>query len=156
VLDLPIDPPSATSGAPHGSPDFDRSRLKVLFAHPHSHTAVATGAAIVTSAYRLDPLTVAHLDMAARRMTAVDDPPHHVRWGDIPPPFFGGRRPWGGGRGLYTFGGPREITFDVIGVLSLVLASCATIPTPQEANDDPLHQPRLSRHCAVTVGNGPE
>jgi protein-S-isoprenylcysteine O-methyltransferase Ste14 len=88
VPDLPVDPPTATNRAPHGSRDFDRSRLKVLFARPRSHTAEATGAAIVTSAYGLDPLAVAHLDMAAGRVTAVDDPPHHVRWGDIPTPLF--------------------------------------------------------------------
>jgi hypothetical protein len=88
VPDLPVDPPTATDGGPHGSPDFDRSRLKVLFARPRSHTAAATGAAIVTSAYGLDPLAVAHLDVAGGRVTAVDDPPHHVRWGDIPTPLF--------------------------------------------------------------------
>jgi len=26
--------------------------------------------------------------MAAGRVTAVDDPPRHVRWGDIPTPLF--------------------------------------------------------------------
>ena len=88
VPDLPVDQPTATGGAPHGSPDFDRSRLKVLFARPRSHTAEATGAAIITTAYGLDPLAIAHLDMAAGRVTAVDDPPHHVRWGDIPTPLF--------------------------------------------------------------------
>lgn len=87
VPDLPVDPPSATS-RPHGSQDFDHSRLKVLFAHPRSHAADATGAAIVTSAYGLDPLVVAHLDMAGGRVTAVDDPPHHVRWGNISTPLF--------------------------------------------------------------------
>jgi hypothetical protein len=88
VPDLPVDPPTAASRAPHGSLDFDRSHLKVLFARPRSHTADATGAAIMTSAYGLDPLAVAHLDMAAGRVTAVDDPPRHVRWGDIPTPLF--------------------------------------------------------------------
>jgi class 3 adenylate cyclase/protein-S-isoprenylcysteine O-methyltransferase Ste14 len=88
VPDLPVDPPTATSRAPHGSSDFDRSRLKVLFARPRSHTAETRGAAIVTSAYGLDPLAVARLDMAAGWVTAVDDPPHHVRWGDIPTPLF--------------------------------------------------------------------
>ena len=88
VPDLPVDPPTATNRAPHGSRSFDRSRLKVLFARPRSHTAEATGAAIVTSAYGLDPRAVAHVDMAAGQVTAVDDPPRHVRWGDIPTPFF--------------------------------------------------------------------
>jgi protein-S-isoprenylcysteine O-methyltransferase Ste14 len=88
VPDLPIDPPTAAVGAPHGSRDFDRSRLKVLFARPRSHAAEETGAAIVTSAYGVDPLAVAHLDMAAGQVTTVDDPPRHVRWGDIPTPLF--------------------------------------------------------------------
>jgi protein-S-isoprenylcysteine O-methyltransferase Ste14 len=88
VPDLPVDPPTATNRAPHGSRDFDRSRLKVLFARPRSHTAEAMGAAIVTSAYGLDPLAVAHLNMATGSVTAVDDPPDHVRWGDIPTPLF--------------------------------------------------------------------
>ena len=39
VPDLPVDPPAATGRGPHGSPDFDRSRFKVLFARPRSHTA---------------------------------------------------------------------------------------------------------------------
>lgn len=88
VPDLPVDPPTATDGGPYGSRDFDHSRLKVLFARPRTHAAEVTGPAIVTSAYGLDPLAVVHLNMAAGRVTAVQDPPHHVRWGDIPTPLF--------------------------------------------------------------------
>ena len=36
VPDLPLDPPTATHRAPHGSLDFDRSRLKVPFTRPRS------------------------------------------------------------------------------------------------------------------------
>jgi hypothetical protein len=31
---------------------------------------------------------VARVDIAARRVTAVETPPAHVRWGDIPTPTF--------------------------------------------------------------------
>jgi hypothetical protein len=39
----------------------------------------------------------------------------------------------------------------VIGVLLLVLASCATIPTPQEANDAVLALPKYES-CAWALG----
>lgn len=88
VPDLPVETAPDSGGAPHGPRDFDRNRFKVLFARPRSHDGEAEGAKIVTTAHGLDPIAVAHVDREAGRATAVDDPPRHVRWGDIPTPLF--------------------------------------------------------------------
>jgi protein-S-isoprenylcysteine O-methyltransferase Ste14 len=85
--DLPIEA-RRSSGAPHGSADFDRSHYKILFARARSHDAKATGRNIVKTAYGLDPVIVARVDIAARKVAAVESPPPHVYWGDIPTPLF--------------------------------------------------------------------
>jgi hypothetical protein len=86
--DLPIEAPPPSSRHPHGSADFDRTRYKVLFARPRTYDAAATGPDIVKGAHGLDPIIVARVDSAARKVTAVQNPPAHVYWGDIPTPLF--------------------------------------------------------------------
>jgi protein-S-isoprenylcysteine O-methyltransferase Ste14 len=86
--DLPIEAVPPSGRTPHGSGDFDRSLYKVLFARARSHDAKATGRGIVKTAYGLDPIVVAQVDIAARKVTAVQSPPPHVYWGDIPTPTF--------------------------------------------------------------------
>jgi protein-S-isoprenylcysteine O-methyltransferase Ste14 len=86
--DLPVEAAPSSGGAPHGSADFDRSHYKLLFARARSHDPAATGREIVKAAYGLDPIIVAQVDIAARRVTGVETPPAHVRWGDIPTPMF--------------------------------------------------------------------
>lgn len=86
--DLPIEARPAPGGAPHGSAHFDRTRYKVLFASARSHDPTATGRDILKTAHGLDPIIVAHVDLGAGRITAVEKPPAHVRWGDIPTPTF--------------------------------------------------------------------
>lgn len=86
--DLPIEAAPRSGGAPHGSGDFDRSRFKVLFARARSHHTGATGRDIVKTAYGLDPIIVARVDIAGRKVIAVQSPPAHVYWGDIPTPLF--------------------------------------------------------------------
>jgi protein-S-isoprenylcysteine O-methyltransferase Ste14 len=86
--DLPVEPAPPSGSHPHGSADFDRSRYKVLFARARTHDPVATGRDIVKAAYGLDPIIVARVDIAARKVTAVQNPPPHVHWGDIPTPTF--------------------------------------------------------------------
>ena len=86
--DLPVEAAPPSGGAPHGSADFDRSRYKLLFARPRSHDPTATGPDIVKAAYCLDPIIVARVDIVAGRVTGVETPPAHVRWGDIPTPTF--------------------------------------------------------------------
>jgi protein-S-isoprenylcysteine O-methyltransferase Ste14 len=88
VPDLPIEAVPQSGRAPHGSSDFDRSHYKVLFARARSHDAKATGRDIVKTAYGLDPIIVAQVDIAARKVTTVQSPPAHVYWGDIPTPTF--------------------------------------------------------------------
>jgi protein-S-isoprenylcysteine O-methyltransferase Ste14 len=86
--DLPLEARPHSGGAPHGSAHFDRSRYKLLFARVRTHDPAATGPDIVKAAYGLDPIVVARVDIAARSVTAVEQPPAHVRWGDIPTPTF--------------------------------------------------------------------
>jgi hypothetical protein len=63
-------------------------RFKVLFTRARTHRPDATGAEIITSAYGREPLVVAHVNLAGKRVTAAEKPPPHVRWGDIPTPLF--------------------------------------------------------------------
>jgi protein-S-isoprenylcysteine O-methyltransferase Ste14 len=86
--DLPIEAVPPSGGAPHGSAEFDRSHYKVLFARARSHAPRATGRDIVKTAYGVDPIIVAQVDIAARKVTTVQSPPAHVYWGDIPTPMF--------------------------------------------------------------------
>ena len=86
--DLPVEAAPTSGGSPHGSAEFDRSRYKLLFARARSHDPDARGRDIVRTAYGLDPIIVARVDIAARRVTGVERPPAHVKWGDIPTPTF--------------------------------------------------------------------
>ena len=86
--DLPIETAPASGGTPHGSAIFDRSHYKVLFARARSHDAKATGRGIVKTAYGLDPIIVARVDIASHKVIAVQNPPAHVYWGDVPTPTF--------------------------------------------------------------------
>ena len=86
--DLPVESTPAAGSAPQGSAAFDRTRFKLLFANARSHDPGATGSDILKNAYGLDPIIVARVDAAAGRVTAVEQPPAHVRWGDIPTPTF--------------------------------------------------------------------
>jgi hypothetical protein len=84
---LPVEARPAGTGVPRRAGDFDRSRYKLLFARARSHDPDATGPDVVKDAYGLDPIIVARVDTAAARVT-VEDPPAHVRWGDIPVPIY--------------------------------------------------------------------
>lgn len=86
--DLPIEARPPEHAAPHGSPSFDRNRLKLLFATARSHDPAASGRGIVASAYGLDPIIVAHVELNPGAVTEVAAPPAHVYWGDIPTPTF--------------------------------------------------------------------
>jgi hypothetical protein len=86
--DLPVEARTVSGGTRHGSADFDRNNYKLLFARARTHEPAATGPDIVKSATGLDPIIVARVDLAARHVTAVEKPPAHVQWGDIPTPTF--------------------------------------------------------------------
>ena len=75
-------------GPPYLPATFDHSRYKVLFARPRSHWPASAGKDIVKTAYGLDPIVVARVDIASGTVIAVETPPPHVRWGDIPTPTF--------------------------------------------------------------------
>jgi protein-S-isoprenylcysteine O-methyltransferase Ste14 len=68
--------------------DFDRDRYKVLITRPRTHRRDAVGRGIVRSAYGRDPLFRVHVDLAGGEVIAVETPPSHVVWGDIPTPLF--------------------------------------------------------------------
>ncbi|QXP82914.1 isoprenylcysteine carboxylmethyltransferase family protein [Methylococcus sp. Mc7] len=87
LADLPMETGSEHGG--HDTPaDFDRRRYKLLFSRARTHLPESVGKAIVRSAYGIDPLILVRVDIEARRVTAVEKPPTHVRWGDIPSPLF--------------------------------------------------------------------
>lgn len=85
--DLPLDATRSTGGH-HAPLAFDRVRFRVLFSRPRTHDPAANGVGIVKAAYRLDPIVIARVDIAADTVSAVDEPPRHVYWGDIPTPLF--------------------------------------------------------------------
>jgi protein-S-isoprenylcysteine O-methyltransferase Ste14 len=86
--DLPLEAQPPAGEVPRGSSTFDRTHDKLLFANARSHDPAASGPDVVKTAYRLDPIIVARVDIAARKVIAMEKPPAHVRWGDIPTPTF--------------------------------------------------------------------
>jgi protein-S-isoprenylcysteine O-methyltransferase Ste14 len=85
---LPVEPRPDANGIPLHADDFDRTRYKLLFARTRSHRSGSSGPAIVKDAFGLDPIIIARVDTTAHKVTAVEKPPAHVRWGDIPTPIF--------------------------------------------------------------------
>lgn len=85
---LPVEARPAAAVIPHANAAFDRTRYKLLFTLARSHDPAATGADIVKDAYELDPIVIARVDTASNRVTAVERPPAHLRWADIPTPIF--------------------------------------------------------------------
>jgi protein-S-isoprenylcysteine O-methyltransferase Ste14 len=85
--DLPLE--RDPSPGPHRQPTgFDRRHYKVLFTRARTHFPHAAGREIVLRAHGRDPIVVARVDISAPAVTAVESPPAHVRWGDIPTPMF--------------------------------------------------------------------
>jgi hypothetical protein len=85
--DIPLErtPPP---GGHHQPAGFDRRYYKVLFTQARTHVPRASGREIVLHAYGRDPIVVARVDISGPAVTAVETPPAHVRWGDIPTPMF--------------------------------------------------------------------
>jgi class 3 adenylate cyclase/protein-S-isoprenylcysteine O-methyltransferase Ste14 len=83
--DLPLE---VTRGGHYTPRDFDRRLYKVLFTKARSHDGTIRGRDIVTNAYGLDPLIVAKVNTETGQIAAIETPPAHVRWGDIPTPLF--------------------------------------------------------------------
>jgi protein-S-isoprenylcysteine O-methyltransferase Ste14 len=87
LADLPLESQRVPGG--HQTPkDFARNHLKVFFAAARTHATQATGRRILTTAYGLRPLIIAHVDLARAQVTSIETPPPHVVWGDIPTPLF--------------------------------------------------------------------
>ena len=68
--------------------DFDRRLYKVLFTRVRAHDPGIRGEAIVKQAYGRDPIVLAKVNNETGEITAIQTPPPHVRWGDIPTPMF--------------------------------------------------------------------
>lgn len=88
---LPDVPMEAPRGGPRGHyvPDnFDRRLYKVLFTKVRTHEPEVTREDIVKQAYGRDPLVLVKVNIETTRVTAIETPPPHVRWGDIPTPLF--------------------------------------------------------------------
>jgi protein-S-isoprenylcysteine O-methyltransferase Ste14 len=73
----------------HKPSDYDRNLYTVLFTKAKfaSYGAVH-GADIIKKAVGREPLLLAKVDRAARKVISVETPPSHVQWGDIPTPLF--------------------------------------------------------------------
>jgi hypothetical protein len=85
--DLPMEDVEHVGG--HQTPaDFDRHLYKVLFTRVRTHDPGAGGPEIVKRAYGREPLLLVHVNTETDAVTAIDTPPPHVRWGDIPTPLF--------------------------------------------------------------------
>jgi hypothetical protein len=85
--DLPLEP-HPPSGGHHQPARFDRRHYKVLLTQARTRVPRTSGRQIVLSAYGRDPIVVARVDISGPTVTAVETPPAHVRWGDIPTPMF--------------------------------------------------------------------
>lgn len=85
--DLPLEP-NPPPGGHHQPTGFDRRHYKVLFTQARTHVPRVSGREIVLNAYGRDPIVVARVDISGPAVTAVETPPAHVRWRDIPTPMF--------------------------------------------------------------------
>jgi len=86
LADLPLDA-RPEAGGHHTPRDFDRRHYKLLFTRARSHHD-ASGAAILKTAYGLNPILRVRVDIASAEASAIEIPPRHVIWGDIPTPLF--------------------------------------------------------------------
>ena len=85
--DLPLER-GPSPGAHHQPTGFDWRHYQVLFTHARTHMPRASGPEIVLNAYGRDPIVVARVDISGPTVIAIETPPEHVRWGDIPTPMF--------------------------------------------------------------------
>jgi class 3 adenylate cyclase len=72
----------------HLSDDFDRRFHKVLFTKVRTYDPAVQGEEIVKKAYGQDPIVLVKVNTETGRITGIETPPPHVRWGDIPTPLF--------------------------------------------------------------------
>lgn len=88
VPDLPLhtEEEIRATGGGHGTTSTTGHLYRVLLARPRLHNQEAQGRDIVLRAHGLEPLGVARVDLAARRLVGWDETPDHVIWGDIPTP----------------------------------------------------------------------
>jgi protein-S-isoprenylcysteine O-methyltransferase Ste14 len=85
---LPVEARPDAAKRPDGHARFDHTRYNLLFARARSHDPAARGRDILKDAYGLDPIVVARVDTATDKVTAVEPPPVHLKWADIPTPTF--------------------------------------------------------------------
>jgi protein-S-isoprenylcysteine O-methyltransferase Ste14 len=85
--DLPVEMVHKLGG--HRTPkNFDRRYYKILFTQARTHFHELAGKDIVKWSYGRNALILVRVNIAAASVMAVETPPAHVVWGDIPTPMF--------------------------------------------------------------------
>lgn len=85
--DLPVEVVHKLGG--HRTPkNFDRRYYKILFTQARTHFHELADKDIVKWSYGRNPLILVRVNIAAASVMAVETPPAHVVWGDIPTPMF--------------------------------------------------------------------
>jgi hypothetical protein len=85
--DLPMPVPEERHGG-HYKPRFDRRVFRVLFTTARAHRRDIRGREIVEQAYGRDAQVIVRIDLQTGAVLGREEPPPHVRWGDIPTPLF--------------------------------------------------------------------
>jgi len=91
LADLPLETisnPEEVRG--HYQPDnYNKSEYKVLFTRALSHnTETIEDADIIKRTYGREPVLLVRLNISTKEILAIETPPEHVLWGDIPTPLF--------------------------------------------------------------------
>jgi len=85
--DLPVEVRYKLGGH-HTPKTFDHRFYKVLFTQARTHFHEPAGKDIVKRSYGRNPLILVRVNIVAASVMAVETPPAHVVWGDIPTPMF--------------------------------------------------------------------
>ena len=89
LADLPLEEiPEGTHGHVTPMPE-NPFEFKLLFTKAKTHAKkFSSGADIIENTYGRIPIIVVKLDINTNRIMAIEKPPTHVVWGDIPTPLF--------------------------------------------------------------------
>ena len=75
----------------HQSAEYDRNLCKILFTQAKLPAGESvSGSDITKKAVGRRPLLLVKVSKAEGKVTAIETPPPHVSWGDIPTPYFEG------------------------------------------------------------------
>ncbi len=91
LADLPLESiPNPEEIHGHYQPEnYDTNEYKVLFTKAKLHDSSAIiGQDIIKRTYSREPLVLVRLNTLTSEILAIEAPPQHVLWGDIPTPLF--------------------------------------------------------------------